>query len=291
MPQAPDQDRALGAYDLGADVVAVQALHVRLDISNSPTGEAQVHRAGHDVPEFRNLGPDRDRSKGVDLGNLIMGQPAGQIEVVNGAVVKEHAVDLRLVRPEWRHLLVASEGFEDHGLANLSRFDPLAGGKVSGVISAHEAHLQPDPGICHRAQRRLGALAAQAERLLAKNVLACAGCRLHRIGMELVRGRDQNRLDVFVFEHCLQAGIGVLNLKLFGHFGGAGSIHIGHGHQLCLGNPATQILRVALAHVPDSQHSDTQLTHPLCSHVKILPGAASGLARPIAPCIIGNISA
>ena len=33
---------------------------------------------------------------------------------------------------------------------------------------------------------------------------------------------------------------------------------------------AAKILRVALAHVPDSQHPHTQLTHPLCSHVKSL---------------------
>ena len=65
--------------------------------------------------------------------------------------------------------------------------------------------------------------------------------------------------------------------------GGAGSIHIGHGHQLRVGNPATQILRVALAHVPDSQHPDTQLTHPLCPLVKSLLCAVGGLDETNCP--------
>jgi hypothetical protein len=80
--------------------------------------------------------------------------------------------------------------------------------------------------------------------------------------MELVRRRDHNSLNIFAFEHRLQAGIGVLNLKLGGHLTGAGAIHIGHRYQLCLGNQATQILRVPFAHVPNAQHSHTQLTHP-----------------------------
>ena len=80
--------------------------------------------------------------------------------------------------------------------------------------------------------------------------------------MEPIRCRDHNRLNIFAFEHRLQAGIGVLNLKLVRHLAGAGAIDIGHGDQLRPGNQATQILRVPFAHVPNAQHPHTQLTHP-----------------------------
>ena len=66
----------------------------------------------------------------------------------------------------------------------------------------------------------------------------------------------------------------MLNLKFGGHFFHAHTIHIGHGHESSLGNQATQVFRVPLAHLPHSQYSDTQLTH---SFVPL------GLTRRIAP--------
>jgi hypothetical protein len=53
----------------------------------------------------------------------------------------------------------------------------------------------------------------------------------------------------------------VLNLKLGCHLLGASAIDIGHGHQLGFGNQAAQILRVPLAHLPDSQNSYAQFAH------------------------------
>ena len=72
-------------------------------------------------------------------------------------------------------------------------------------------HIYPCVRDC--LQRGMRALQAETERLLAENILACVRGCFHRRGMKLVWRSNQNGLNVSAFQHCLQAGVGVLNLK------------------------------------------------------------------------------
>src|ERR1700736_891313 len=53
----------------------------------------------------------------------------------------------------------------------------------------------------------------------------------------------------------------MLDFKFIRHLPGPGGGDVGHGHQASLGYQATEILRVAPAHFPNSEYTDSQLTH------------------------------
>src|SRR6267378_8720351 len=53
----------------------------------------------------------------------------------------------------------------------------------------------------------------------------------------------------------------MLDFKFIRHLPGPGGGDVGHGYQASLGYQATEILRVAPAHFPNSKYTDSQLTH------------------------------
>jgi hypothetical protein len=93
LTQTANHDRAFGADNLCANIIAIQALGVGLNIPNGTTLEAEIDRAGHHIIELRKFRPDGDCGERMDLGHFIVGEPARRIEIVNRASVKEHSVD------------------------------------------------------------------------------------------------------------------------------------------------------------------------------------------------------
>src|ERR1700680_3963257 len=53
----------------------------------------------------------------------------------------------------------------------------------------------------------------------------------------------------------------MLDFKFIRHLSGPAGRDVGHGYQASLGYQATEILRVAPAHFPNSKYTDSQLTH------------------------------
>src|ERR1700730_16378163 len=67
----------------------------------------------------------------------------------------------------------------------------------------------------------------------------------------------------------------MLDFKFIRHLPGPGGGDVGHGYQASLGYQATEILRVAPAHLPNSKHTDSQLPQAGCSP-KVFPLALPG---------------
>jgi hypothetical protein len=92
--EAADKDRALRTYDLGSNVVTVNGLRVRLNISNRAALVLKIHHAGDHVSVLGYLGTDRAPWCRHGRLDLITHQPARQIEIVNRVGIEQHSVHI-----------------------------------------------------------------------------------------------------------------------------------------------------------------------------------------------------
>jgi len=124
----------------------------------------------------------------VDLQDLVSGEPAGKVEIVRGGVVEQGAVGIHLAGAGGRGFLIAADGFEDHDLADLARFNASAGGHVGRIVAAHVPDLENDAGLADGGKCDVGIVERQGKGLFAKHVLAC--CRGGNDGGQMVFGGD-----------------------------------------------------------------------------------------------------
>ncbi len=180
---------------------------------------------------------------------------------MNRVVVKQHAVDVGLIRSDWRNVFVTADGFEQYRLTNLARLDSLHRGRVGGVVAAHKADLQANPRTRDRPKSAMGIRASDGQRFLAKNVLAGACGSLDGFRVELVGRRDQNRIKFFALEHLFEAAKRLFDLEFLGSLPGSIGGDVGDGYQTGLRNKAADVLRVTPSHLSNPKHADSELRH------------------------------
>src|SRR4029077_2447598 len=259
--QASHEYGSLGPYDFSADVVAVNGLYERFDISNRTTLVFQVHDACHNVTVLCDLRPDRDGCVGVRFDHFIAHKPASQVEVMNAVVVEQHAVQLGLIRGDGGSVSIPPDGLKDDGFADLTGFDALHGGCISGIVAAHKSDLQTHAGSRDSVQGCTGVGQVQGERLLRKNVLASRGGRADGLRVELVGSRDDHAINTALTEHVFQRTKGVFDLKVSSHLTGALYGRIGDSDEAAFGNKAANVFRVPSAHVANAKNANPQFSH------------------------------
>ena len=85
-------DRAFRAYNFGSNVVPIAGLHIVLNRSERSSREFQIQQRSVDIIELRNLRKHEDAAIGVNLSDLVIHQPASQVELVHRGILKEHSI-------------------------------------------------------------------------------------------------------------------------------------------------------------------------------------------------------
>src|SRR5258705_7555165 len=154
------------AEQLGPDVVAERIVARRSQSDERSVGHAQGrHGRVHVVV----LGEDReapDTPIGIDLLHLAVGQPAQDIEVVDGKVA-EYAARLRDVRLVRRRRIVTGEADRVEG-PERSGLDQPARLAITRVEAALEAELERDPAALDLVGDGQGVVEIRGQRLRAR---------------------------------------------------------------------------------------------------------------------------
>src|SRR5207302_8251795 len=96
LPQITQHDGALRADDLGPDVVSVTSLHVVFHRPECATRKLQVYQGRINVIELRKFRAYEHGPVSMQLRNFVVHHPAAQVELVDGRILEEHAVDAAL---------------------------------------------------------------------------------------------------------------------------------------------------------------------------------------------------
>jgi hypothetical protein len=203
--------------------------------------------------------PRDEHPRGHDL---VVEQPAGDVDVVHARVVDDHLVDV--VR---RDRGVAVRGVEEQRRADLPRLDRRLHGAVGRVVATHEpdhdqALARGDLGV----DDALARLAGGRERLLAEHLLARLDAGQHVL---LVRGTprgDDDRVDLGVRDELLPGLQGLGGGQARRHGLGPFHVHIGHRGDPRAGEHVGQAADVVL---PD--HSDADDADVECHGELVLP--------------------
>src|SRR6266852_9757835 len=261
LPDCSHQNGCFGTYDLGADVIAVDSLHVGFDITDCASRVFQVDHAGNHVAILGYLRSDGDGGIRLYFNHFVAHETTPQVEVVNGVVVEHHAIYVGLVSRERRHILVATDGLEDHGFADLAGLDPLHRSRIGRIITAHEADLQANPVGVDGGQCRVSVGEVGRQWCFTQNMLSRRGRGANSLCVELVGRGDQHATDVLVPDHFLQTGERMVDFQLGGDLAGACGGDIRNRHQAGVGHEPAKILGMPLAHLTYAQHSNPKFRH------------------------------
>src|ERR1700730_768784 len=118
-----EQDRSLGPNDLGANIVAVQALCIRLDVADRSLVEPEIDGTGNDIVVLRKLGANSDGGERMHFGDFVIHKPARGVEVVDRVGIEEHSIDPGLIGCNGRHVLVSADRLENDWFTNFALED------------------------------------------------------------------------------------------------------------------------------------------------------------------------
>ena len=109
----------------------------------------------------------------MDLDDLVVHEPAGQVELVNAHIDHDPAADLRVGEGRGRRLGVELERLEQHRPTESAGGEAGPGACVVRVPAAHESDLEPDAGGIRGGDRRDSVFYRQRDRLFAEDVHPC----------------------------------------------------------------------------------------------------------------------
>ncbi len=200
---ARDQ-HAAGAERLDALVIAIDGAEARVDMHQGSARHGQHHHGGVRVAVRVGLLIEHHRGLGEDLDRIFLGEPAGDVEVVDHRVVEDpvghlsHIVrrrDLRIAAGDDRHLEPPDFAGGD-GIAEC----PVA--RIEAPVEAdREGHL----GLRQDAGSAVDLGEVEIDRLLAEDRLAGAGRAADQLGMGMGGGADHHRAQLTVGQCLLQA--------------------------------------------------------------------------------------
>src|ERR1700758_921090 len=92
MLQISSDDGAFRSHDLGTNVVAVTGLHVVFDCAEHATRKPHIKESGVNIVKLCNLRINKNCAVRMNLRDFVVHEPPSQIELVDGGVLKKHAV-------------------------------------------------------------------------------------------------------------------------------------------------------------------------------------------------------
>ena len=132
----------------------------------------------------------------MDLPDLVVHQPASQVELVDAHVHHDPAAYRRIGERDRRRLGIELKGFEQDRPAQGARHQTGPGPCVVGIPPPHEPDLKPNGRSFGGGNRRHGVGHCQRNRFLAEDVLAGA-CRAPDGLQMLARGdRDKDGVQL-----------------------------------------------------------------------------------------------
>ena len=116
--------------------------------------------------------------------------------------------------------------------------------------------MQPDAGIGNRLPSAKSIFQICSEGFFAEYVFPGCGSSTNALCVELVRGSNQDSMNILALEQAFEASERVLDLQFRSNLPCPRVIDIGNRNQFGLRHHASQIFRMALAHFPHSQDPD-----------------------------------
>ena len=191
----PDPDGACRRQDLRAHVLAVRRVPRQLDGPGRSTGEAKVDDSTVDVADAREARVRDARAPCVDLDDLVVHEPSGQVELVDAHVDHDPAADLRVGKRERRRLGVELKRLEQHRPPESARCKSGPRARIVCIPATHEPDLEPDVGSIRRGDRCDRVFHRQRDRFFAEDVHPRGRCRLDGLKMAIRRGRYEDGLE------------------------------------------------------------------------------------------------
>ena len=239
-------------------VVAVNGPAAVVDGAQGAVGKAQHHHRRVQVAGLADGRVYQVAPRGIKLLDLVAGQKAGDIEVVDGHVQEDSARCLHVLGG--RRFRIPAGDADQVGRADPAGSHRLPRLEKAGIEAPVESDLQLHFVVPNGLQGTIDLLQIQGQRLFAENVLSRRRGLSDQFGMSGRAGADDHRVDGGVLHNArlLLAGRGNPEIGGAALGGLQGNVH--HGRQAGLGDAAGQIVRVDAPDAAGTEQAQVELS-------------------------------
>lgn len=240
-----DGEAGGGSEQFDPLIVAVGGAAAVFDDGECAGGETEGGDGGVDVSCVGNRRVDERATGGIDVGDFILKEEAGHVEVMDRHIEEDSAGGLDVVDRGW--LVVVTGDAEQMRLAVRARRKRIEECTKVGIEATIETDLECYLVAVDGGEGGIDAGEVVVDRLFAKDVFAGGG----GIGNERrvrVGGRgNQHRMYVVAFKEVVVIGGGDRRIDLVGESCGAGTVRIGDGYDAGGRDAVVEVLCVECA--------------------------------------------
>ena len=239
-------------------VIAVNGPAAVVDGAQGAVGEAQGHHRRVQIAGLPDGRVYQGAPRGIELLDLVAGQVAGDVEVMDGHVQEDSTGGLHVLGG--RRFGIPAGDADQVGRSDSAGSHGLPRLEKAGIETPVESDLQLHFVVPNGLQGAIDLLKIQGQRLLAEDVLSRRRRLPDQSGMSGRAGADDHRVDGGVLQNALGVRAGRGNPEIGGTALGSlqGDVH--HGRQAGFRNAASQVVRVDAPDATGAEQAQVELS-------------------------------